>query len=94
MSSAKAAGGDDLPIMQDEEIHWNGRPISLVLAVTQEQADHAKSLLSVTYDTEPSVTLFEKAKTNAKPGVFQREPLLLEIDDAEASLSSAPIKSM
>ncbi len=45
MSAAKAAGGDDLPIMQDDRIHWNGQPIAVVLAETQEQADHAKSLI-------------------------------------------------
>jgi xanthine dehydrogenase YagR molybdenum-binding subunit len=41
MTSAKAAGGDDLPVMQDDRIHWNGQPIALVLAETQEEADHA-----------------------------------------------------
>jgi xanthine dehydrogenase YagR molybdenum-binding subunit len=92
MSSAKAAGGDDLPIMQDEEIHWNGQPISLVLAETQEQADDAKSLIAVTYEMEPSVTVFDDAKANAEPGVFQGQPLLLEIGDAEASLAAAPHK--
>ena len=92
MSSAKAAGGDDLPVMQDEEIHWNGQPIALVLAETQEQADHAKSLINVTYEVEPAVTLFAEAKTNSEPGVFQGEPLLLEIGDAEASLAAAPHK--
>jgi xanthine dehydrogenase YagR molybdenum-binding subunit len=92
MSSAKAAGGDDLPIMQDQEIHWNGQPVSLVLAETQEQADYAKSLICVTYESEPSVTVFEDAKANAEPGVFQGQPLLLEIGDAEASLAAAPHK--
>jgi xanthine dehydrogenase YagR molybdenum-binding subunit len=47
MSSAKAAAGDNLPIMQDDEIHWNGQPIAVVLAETQEQADYAKSLIRV-----------------------------------------------
>ena len=92
MSSAKAAAGDDLPIMQNEEIHWNGQPISLVLAQTQEQADHAKSLICVAYETELSVTVFEDAKPNAEPAVFQGQPLLLEIGDAEASLAAAPHK--
>ena len=42
MSKPKAAGPDDLPIMQDDRIHWNGQPIAVVLAETQEQADHAR----------------------------------------------------
>ena len=49
---AKAAAGDDLPVMQDDQIHWNGQPIALVLAETHEQADHAASLIRV--PTRPS----------------------------------------
>ena len=43
MSKPKAAGPDELPVMQDDRIHWNGQPVALVLAETQEQADHAQS---------------------------------------------------
>ena len=90
MSKAKAAGGDDLPIMQDDLVHWNGQPIALVLAATQEQADHAKSLIHVTYDVAPSVTSFAAARARGtKPGNFQGEPLKLEIGDAEAALQAA-----
>ena len=92
MTAAKAAAGDNLPIMQNEEIHWNGQPVALVLAETQEQADYGKSLIGVTYEAEPAVTVFDEAKTNSEPGVFQGEPLLLEIGDAEASLAAAPHK--
>jgi len=92
MSSAKAAGGDDIPIMQNEEIHWNGQPIAVVLAETQEQADYAKSLIRATYETHRAVTVFEDAKADSEPGVFQGQPLLLEIGDAEASLAAAPHK--
>lgn len=92
MTNQKAASGDDLPVMQDAEVHWNGQPIAVVLAETQEQADHAKSLIQVTYDEEPSTTVFEAAKANAEPGVFQGEPLLLEIGNAEEALKAAPYK--
>ena len=40
-SNAKALGGDDIPVMQDDCVHWNGQPIAVVLADSQEQADHA-----------------------------------------------------
>ena len=92
MSSAKAAAGDDLPIMQDEEIHWNGQPVALVLAESQEQADYAKSQIHVAYEMASALTSFEKAKPNSEPGVFQGQPLLLEIGDAEAALAAAPRK--
>jgi xanthine dehydrogenase YagR molybdenum-binding subunit len=93
MSAAKAAGGNDLPVMQDDLIHWNGQPIAIVLAETQEQADHAKSLIRATYETEPSMTDFAAAKAaGLKTGNFQGEPLKLEIGDAEAALAAAPHK--
>jgi xanthine dehydrogenase YagR molybdenum-binding subunit len=92
MTAEKAAGGDDLPIMQDDEIHWNGQPIAVVLAETQEQADYAKSLIRFAYEAEPAATVFEAAKTDTKAGVFQGQPLLLEIGDAGAALAAAPYK--
>ena len=92
MSSAKAGGGDNLPVMQDDRIHWNGQPIAIVLAETQEQADHAQSLIRVTYETETALTAFEAAKAFAKPAEFQGEPLLVEIGDAEKALADAPHK--
>jgi xanthine dehydrogenase YagR molybdenum-binding subunit len=93
MTHAKAAGGSDLPVMQDDRIHWNGQPIALVLAATQEQADHAKSLIGVTYAAEPAVTGFAAAKANGTdPAKFQSEPLKLEIGDAEARLAAAAFK--
>jgi xanthine dehydrogenase YagR molybdenum-binding subunit len=92
MSSPKAAAGDDLPTMQDDQVHWNGQPIALVLAETQEQADYAKSLVRATYEAEASVTVFEAAKANSEPGVFQGQPLQLEIGDAEAALAASPHK--
>jgi xanthine dehydrogenase YagR molybdenum-binding subunit len=92
MTAAKAVGGDDVPIMQDEQIHWNGQPIALVLAQTQEQADYAQSLIRATYDTEPAVTVFAEAKRQARAQSFAGQPMSLEIGDAEAALAAAPFK--
>jgi len=67
-SSPTAAAASDLPIMQDERIHWNGQPIAIVLAETQEHADHAASLVLATYAAEPSTTSFAAAKAaGARP---------------------------
>ena len=62
LAAHKAAAGDDLPVMQDDRIHWNGQPIALVLAETQEQADHATSLIQATYDAEPAVTVVRRGQ--------------------------------
>lgn len=89
-SSPTAVGPSDLPILQDDRIHWNGQPIAVVLAETQEQADHAKSLIQVTYVPEPSTTSLAKAKAaGTTPGVFMGQPLLNKIGDAEAELEKA-----
>ncbi|WP_267381184.1 MULTISPECIES: xanthine dehydrogenase family protein molybdopterin-binding subunit [unclassified Sphingomonas] len=89
-SSPTAVGPSDLPIMQDDRIHWNGQPIALVLAETQEQADHAAALIVATYDAEPATSSFADAKAEgAKPGLFMGQALLNEIGDADAALVAA-----
>lgn len=93
LTGEKAAGGDNLPIMQDDRIHWNGQPIAVVLAETQEQADHAKSLIRVTYEVETATTAFAEAKAQGtEPGLFMGHPLKVEIGDAEAALAKAAVK--
>lgn len=93
MTAEKAGGGDNLPIMQDDRIHWNGQPIALVLAETQEQADHAISLIRATYEAEAAVTSFGTAKARGtEPGLFMGQPLKTEKGDAEAALAKAPVR--
>jgi xanthine dehydrogenase YagR molybdenum-binding subunit len=90
-SAEKAAMGDELPIMQDDRIYWNGQPIAVVLAETQEQAGHAASLIQARYQAEPAVTSFEEATARgSEPSVFGGRPLSLQTGDAEAALSAAP----
>ncbi|NIJ08314.1 xanthine dehydrogenase YagR molybdenum-binding subunit [Sphingomonas vulcanisoli] len=92
-SSPKAAGGADLTIMQDPSVHWNGQPIAVVLAETQEQADHAKTLIHVTYDEDPATLSFADAKAaGTDQGMFMGEPLHAEIGKAEEALAAAPHK--
>ena len=89
-TSATAVGQNDLPILQDDRVHWNGQPIALVLAETQEQADHAASLIAITYAEEPSTTsLAQAVAAGSKPGLFMGQPLLNEVGDAEGELSAA-----
>jgi xanthine dehydrogenase YagR molybdenum-binding subunit len=79
--------------MQDDQVHWNGQPVALVLAETQEQADHAQSLIRITYEAGHGVTTLAEAKANgSEPGVFQGEPLKLDVNAAEEKLAAAPHK--
>jgi xanthine dehydrogenase YagR molybdenum-binding subunit len=90
LSSPKAAGASDLPILQDDRVHWNGEPLAVVLAETQEQADHARSLIRVSYEPLPAMVVFAEAKTHARlPESVLGEPATVERGDAEAALAAA-----
>ncbi|MCG5238719.1 xanthine dehydrogenase family protein molybdopterin-binding subunit [Azospirillum doebereinerae] len=91
LSAAKAAAGDDVPVMQDDRVRWNGEPVALVLAETQEQADHARSLIRITYAEEPAATSLATAGAH-EVGTFMGEPLSAKIGDAEAAFAAAPHK--
>jgi xanthine dehydrogenase YagR molybdenum-binding subunit len=66
VTNMKAAGNNILPVMQDETIRWNGQVVAVVLAETQEQADHAAAMVVVLYDVVPSRTQFEAGKADAR----------------------------
>ncbi|WP_375287195.1 xanthine dehydrogenase family protein molybdopterin-binding subunit [Sphingomonas sp.] len=90
MSNPKAAGGADLPIMQDPEVHWNGQPIAVVLADTQEAADHAKTLIRIDYEQDEAVTSFQVAKAKGTDvGVFMGNPLDITIGKPDEALAEA-----
>ncbi len=90
MSAEKAMGGDSLPVMQDERIHWNGQPIAVVLAETPEQADHAASLIRAEYEPLPAVTGFAEARAQGTdPALFMGQPMQISIGDAEAALAGS-----
>jgi xanthine dehydrogenase YagR molybdenum-binding subunit len=93
MTAQKAFAGEGFPVFQDDLVRSNGQPVALVLAETQEQADHAKSLVRVTYTAEPAVTSLEAGRAQGlETGAFQGDPLKKEVGDAEARLAAAPFK--
>jgi xanthine dehydrogenase YagR molybdenum-binding subunit len=90
LTAPQAAGGSSLPVMQDDSIHWNGEPVALVLAETQEQADHAASLIEVAYESHPPRT-FAQAKAEPRiPDNLVGQPVQVAVGDAEAALADAP----
>jgi xanthine dehydrogenase YagR molybdenum-binding subunit len=90
LTGPKAAGGANLPVMQDDSIHWNGEPIAVVLAETQEQADYAASLIDVAYESSPPRT-FEEARAHPRtPDSLVGQPVEVLVGDAEAALIDAP----
>lgn len=85
-----AFGGTDLPVMQDDRIHWNGEPIAVVLAETQEQADHAASLIEVGYESSAPRTFAEATAHARRPDHLFFLPVEVAVGDAEAALADAP----
>ena len=92
-TSPTAVGPSDLAIMQDDRIHWNGQPVAVVLAETQEQADHAKSLIRVTYAAEPAITSFADAKAEGlQSAMFMGQVLASEKGDPDTALAASAFK--
>lgn len=94
LTNPKAAGNNILPVMQDAEIRWNGQPVAVVLAETQEQADHAASLINVGYARQPARTEFE----GAKPDASTSDSLMIETNrlkrgDFTAAFDSAAART-
>jgi len=89
-SSPSAVGPADLPILQDDRVHWNGQPVACVLAGTQEEADHAASLLRIRYEADAATTTLAGAKANGtEQALFMGQALLNRIGDAEDALAKA-----
>ncbi|MCE0766874.1 xanthine dehydrogenase family protein molybdopterin-binding subunit [Pseudonocardia kujensis] len=90
-TAERAAAADELPVMQDDRIRWNGQPIAIVLAESQEQADHAASLIDATYQPEPAITRFDQARADARPpALYQGDPLRQTIGDPWTALAESP----
>ena len=87
MTAEKACGGNDLPVMQDAKVYWNGEPVALVLAETQEQADHAAALIHVAYEEEHAVTALAEAK--AKSGAKNAAAVVLDLRDGGVVASAS-----
>src|SRR5262245_50952198 len=61
-----SAGSTSVKILNTDRITWNGQPIAVVVADSHERAEHAASLVRVTYAPEKAVTSFEAAIAEAK----------------------------
>ncbi|WP_110707025.1 xanthine dehydrogenase family protein molybdopterin-binding subunit [Salinicola sp. CR57] len=90
LRAPNGAAGDDHPIMQTDRVHWNGQPVALVLAETQEQADAAAESIRVDYAAEPAMTDFAIAKTQARqPDNVLGGPAEIRVGDADSALAAA-----
>ena len=92
-SDRSSASVSNLRVMQDASIHWNGEAVAVVLAETQEQADHAASLVRVTYGPRRADLSFDAMISAAKPPKdILGEPAEVKVGDAEDALRDALVQ--
>ncbi len=92
----KGAPGENRVPLQDDEIHYAGQHLGVVVAESFEQATHAASLVRITYQTQkPVVTIPDEAaqKSATMPETFiGREKLQVKRGDVDAALAGAAHK--
>src|ERR1700733_15221159 len=59
------APGETFFPMQDDVVHYAGQPVAVVVADTLEQAQHAATLVRVSYAETPSVTTIDQGRADA-----------------------------
>ncbi len=95
LSQAGAPGESRVPL-QDDEIHYAGEHLGVVVAESFEQATYAVSLVRVTCQTQPPMVTLddERAQKNAIwPEKFAgREALQVKRGDVDAALATAAHK--
>jgi len=76
--------GERLHVFQDDNVAFHGQPVAVVVATTLEAAQHAASLVAVTYDAQAPVTDLIGAPTNP-PTTYSR-------GDADAALDASAVR--
>ncbi|MFI5613203.1 xanthine dehydrogenase family protein molybdopterin-binding subunit [Amycolatopsis sp. NPDC051903] len=78
--------------LQDDEVHYAGQPIALVIAETRDQAMHAGTLIGVEYETEkPHIFDEATARDAVDPPQFLW-PVTWSTGDPDSAIANAPVK--
>jgi xanthine dehydrogenase YagR molybdenum-binding subunit len=88
--------GERLHLLQDDRVHHQGQPVGLVVAETLEQAQHAATLVRVTYAAEASRTDVSRAEpvmpTQEKTDQGAPRPPASRRGDPESAFAAAQVK--
>jgi xanthine dehydrogenase YagR molybdenum-binding subunit len=90
-----SAPGESFFPMQDEQVHYAGQPVAMVIADTFEQAQYAASLVDVHQQQTPSVTSIDEgrgAATEPEKLFGGLMPARNERGDVEAGLAEADVR--
>jgi xanthine dehydrogenase YagR molybdenum-binding subunit len=88
--------GERLHVLQDDRVSHQGQPIALVIADTLEQANHAVTLVRVTYAPETGTTDISRVEpvlpTREKTDQGEVRPPETRRGDPEGALAAADVK--
>ena len=91
-----AVVGERLHVLQDDRVNHQGQPIALVVAETLEQANHAATLVRVTYAPEAATTDISRAEpvdpTHEKTDQGEVRPDETRRGDPDGALAAAEAK--
>jgi xanthine dehydrogenase YagR molybdenum-binding subunit len=91
-SHLRPQGQTYLPL-QDDQIHYAGQPIALVVAATLDQATYAGTLIKAAYETHsPAVFDPRTAKEDAVEPPQRMWPLSSLVGDADKAIRDAAVK--
>jgi xanthine dehydrogenase YagR molybdenum-binding subunit len=90
------ATGERLHVLQDDRVNHQGQPLALVIAETLEQANHAATLVRVTYADEAGITDISRVvpiePTQQKTDQGETRPPQTRRGDPERALTTAEVK--
>lgn len=93
LESEGGSGASKLPVMQDDQVHWNGQPVAVVVADSEEEARAAAGLVEVEYLPGEALLSFDAAKgAAAPPKQIMGQPPFVKHGDAAAALAEAATK--
>jgi xanthine dehydrogenase YagR molybdenum-binding subunit len=85
------SGSTEVPILNTDQISWNGQPVGVVIADTEDRAEYAASLLQFSYESGSSTVSFEAAIPGAKrPKQVLGDDPLVSRGNADAAFQAAP----
>ena len=88
-----SSGTTSVKILNTNRVSWNGQPLAVVVADTEERAEQAAALVQVRYAPEKTVSSFEESIPHAKkPKDVQGESPEVSKGNPEAALQSAAHK--
>ena len=91
-SHLRPQGQTYLPL-QDDQIHYAGQPVALVVAATLDQATYAGTLVEIAYESRPAVVFdLRTAKEDAVEPPQRMWPLSSSVGDADKAITGAAVK--